>query len=188
MSGARCVADLLAELQAGQTPSYVYFWGHRQRRPDAVDPSCLSRWFPAPFEHDGVRYATAEQFMMAARAELFGDADARDRIITADTPGAARAAGRAVRGFDQAEWERARWSIVVTANREKFRSNPPLAEYLTSTGEQVLVEASPVDPVWGIGMDLNEAMHTDPSHWRGENLLGFALMEVRDSLVAESAA
>lgn len=182
MSTARSVGELVAELESGHSPDYVYFWGHRQRSPDTPDPSCLSQWFPAPFTLDGVAYRTAEHFMMAEKARLFDDERSRLKAISAESPGAAKAAGREVTGFDQAKWDDVKSALVIQANLGKFAANPRLRDYLLGTRQRVLVEASPIDPVWGIGMDLNEAMVTHPSQWRGENLLGFALMEVRDRL------
>ena len=182
MSAARSVSELVAELESGRSAKYVYFWGHRQRSPERRDPSCLSQWFPAPFTVEGVDYATAEHFMMAEKARLFGDDASRQKAIQAASPGAAKAAGREVVGFDSNRWDAAKFAAVVQANLGKFGAHADLRAYLLSTGDRVLVEASPIDPIWGIGMDLNEAMVTHPSQWRGENLLGFALMEVRDRL------
>ena len=87
-----------------------------------------------------------------------------------------------MRGFDEARWSAARREIVLLGNLKKFQQNPPLAKFLLSTGSCVLVEASPVDRVWGIGLAADDERAANPLQWRGENLLGFALMEVRDRL------
>ncbi len=144
--------------------------------------SCLSQWFEAPFELDGIRYPTAEHFMMAGKARLFADQQTCERIILAPTPDAAKKLGRQIRGFDEALWNAARFDIVVRGNMAKFSQNPALRGFLLATTDKVLVEASPVDAVWGIGLAADDPRAQDPSAWCGLNLLGFALMEVRQQL------
>jgi ribA/ribD-fused uncharacterized protein len=85
-----------------------------------------------------------------------------------------------VQGFDEAAWLEERFSIVVRANQAKFSQNPELESFLRQTGSRFLVEASPVDRIWGIGLTRDDAKANDPNLWRGLNLLGFALMQVRD--------
>ena len=87
-----------------------------------------------------------------------------------------------VQGFDEAKWQAARYDIVVRGNLAKFSQNEALRSFLLNTGERVLVEASPVDPIWGIGLAANDPLAEQPAQWRGLNLLGFALMDVRRSL------
>lgn len=122
--------------------------------------------------------------MMAGKALLFGDARAHQAILVAKGPGAAKALGREVRGFDEARWVAHRFGLVVEANLAKFSQNPPLAQFLASTGTKVLVEASPVDRIWGIGLARDHEDAERPARWRGLNLLGFALMDVRARLRA----
>jgi len=131
---------------------------------------------------DGQRYPTAEHFMMAEKAALFGDLAARARVLEAPTPGAAKALGRDVLGFDEAVWLANRFAIVVRANQAKFTQHPELGAFLKQTGSRILVEASPVDNIWGIGLAQDDARANDPSQWEGLNLLGFALMEIRRGL------
>ena len=135
---------------------------------------------------DGVRYATAEHWMMAGKARLFDDADALAKVLANDDPGAAKAAGRAVRGFDEARWLAHRFDLVVAGNHAKFAQHPVLERFLLSTGDQVLVEASPVDAIWGIGLAAGDPRAHDPAQWPGLNLLGFALMAVRERLGASA--
>jgi ribA/ribD-fused uncharacterized protein len=97
-------------------------------------------------------------------------------------PREAKALGRQVRGFDEQLWARRRFDLVVAGNVAKFGQDPALRDYLLGTGERVLVEASPCDRVWGIGMGAADDLVTSPEHWRGLNLLGFALMEARRQL------
>jgi ribA/ribD-fused uncharacterized protein len=147
-----------------------------------IGKPCLSQWWPAPFTVEGDTYPTAEHFMMSEKARLFGDEETRSKILTAPHPKAAKQLGRAVQGFDDRRWEEARFGLVVRGNLAKFGQNAPLRDFLLNTGNRVLVEASPVDRVWGIGLAANDPLAEHPEQWRGLNLLGFALMEVRGRL------
>ena len=122
--------------------------------------------------------------MMAGKARLFGDAEAERRAVAASHPKAAKAVGRTVRGFDEEVWERERFSLVADGSTHKFRQHPDLGRFLLGTGQRVLVEASPVDRVWGIGLAADDERAARPDAWRGLNQLGFALMEARSRLSA----
>lgn len=180
----RSVAELSERVERGERFKYVWFWGHRPPRGGGVGPGCFSQWWPSEFVVDGVRYATAEHWMMAGKARLFGDADAERRALEAVHPKQAKDAGRSVRGFDEAEWERHRFELVVQGSVHKFGADPRLRDYLLGTESRVLVEASPLDRVWGIGLAADDERAQDPARWRGMNLLGFALMEARQRLSA----
>ncbi len=143
---------------------------------------CFSQWFPSPFVVDQVTYATAEHWMMAGKARLFGDAEAERRAIAASHPGQAKEIGRSVRGFDDAVWRERRFELVVRGSVEKFGQHPEMRDYLLSTGVRVLVEASPVDRIWGIGVSADDERAAVPQQWEGQNLLGFALMDARRRL------
>lgn len=182
LSQARCMSDLIASLGQGYPPKYLFFWGHQPQKDGTIGKSCFSQWFDAAFTVDGTSYPTAEHFMMAEKARLFADEGSRARILSAATPAQAKKLGRGVQGFDDTTWNDARFGIVVKGNLAKFSQNPPLAEFLHQTGDRVLVEASPVDRIWGIGMAAAEAEALGPHRWPGLNLLGFALMEVRAAL------
>ncbi|GEC06443.1 hypothetical protein SSP24_40980 [Streptomyces spinoverrucosus] len=188
MEGVSGVIDsrdaLVREVRAGARIKYLHFWGHRPRPDGRIGPSCLSQWWPSPFTVDGVEYATAEHWMMAGKARLFDDAEAERRVLAAGHPAEAKKAGRLVRGFDEAVWERERFRIVAEGSVHKFAAHADLREFLLGTGERVLVEASPVDRVWGIGLAADDEAASDPERWRGPNLLGFALMEARERLRA----
>ncbi|CAL9550452.1 NADAR family protein [Streptomyces sp. enrichment culture] len=173
---------LIKQVGRGERVKYLHFWGHRPRPDGRIGASCLSQWWPSPFTVDGVRYATAEHWMMAAKARLFGDAEAERRAVEAASPAQAKRVGRLVRGFDDAVWERERYGIVVAGSLHKFGQNPELGGFLLGTGRRVLVEASPVDRVWGIGLAADDERAQDPARWRGLNLLGFALMDAREEL------
>ncbi|MFI8190353.1 NADAR family protein [Streptomyces sp. NPDC085946] len=174
--------ELRDRVRSGAKVKYLLFWGHRPHPDGRIGPSCLSQWWPSPFTVDGLAYATAEHWMMAEKARLFGDAEAERRVLAADHPSLAKKAGRLVRGFDEAAWERERFRIVVEGSVHKFSADPRLGGFLLGTGERVLVEASPVDRVWGIGLAADDEAALDPERWRGPNLLGFALMEARARL------
>ena len=175
---------LKQEVRTGARVKYLHFWGHRPLPDGRVGASCLSQWWPSPFTVDGVRYATAEHWMMAGKARLFRDAEAERLALAAEHPAEAKKAGRLVRGFDDAVWARERFRIVVEGSVHKFTAHPELRGFLLGTGERVLVEASPLDRVWGIGLAADDERVRDPSQWRGLNLLGFALMDVRGRLEA----
>jgi len=174
--------ELVASMNAGLRPKFLFFWGHTPLAGGNIGKSVFSQWFNAPFVVDQVRYPTAEHFMMAEKARLFGDEDIRSRVLAAPSPSKAKQLGRAVRGFDDARWVQARFDIVVAGNLAKFSQTPAMRDYLLSTGDRVIVEASPVDKIWGIGMAADDPHAEAPSRWKGLNLLGFALMEVREQL------
>lgn len=177
------VAALVAAIQQGLQPQYLFFWGHTPRADGQVGAGCLSQWWAAaPFEVGGVVYPTAEHFMMAEKARLFGDAVAREEILATTDPAAAKKLGRSVRGFEPTRWEQHRFDIVVRGNVAKFSQHPVLRDFLLQTGTHILVEASPLDRIWGIGLAADSPVATDPAQWRGLNLLGFALMVVRAQL------
>ena len=177
---------LQRESQAGVRNKYVFFWSHRPRVAGVVDRSCFSQWYPASFVVEGDRYGTAEHYMMAEKARLFGDEEVRARILAASSPGEVKQLGREVRGFDEARWTEARFGIVARGNQAKFAQHPELRAFLLGTGRRVLVEASPTDRVWGIGLAEQDERATDPLSWQGLNLLGFALMTVRAELSVET--
>jgi ribA/ribD-fused uncharacterized protein len=173
------VAALVEKITAGWKPDFLFFWGHRAKQHQGIGKHVLSQWWPAAFEAGGVRYATAEHFMMAEKARLFGDAERLAMILAAETPDRAKALGRKVQGFDGAVWDAAAFDIVVRGNLAKFGGNDALRGFLLATGDRVIVEASPVDAIWGIGMAETDPRAGDPAQWPGRNLLGFALMAAR---------
>ncbi|MFE3829301.1 NADAR family protein [Streptomyces sp. NPDC059092] len=184
-SSVRTQAELVERAQGGAAVKYLQFWGHTPRRDGALGTSCLSQWWPARFTVDGVEYATAEHWMMAAKARLFGDEEAEHAALGAANPALAKKAGRLVREFDESVWARERHRIVVAGSIHKFGQDAALRDFLLSTGDRVLVEASPMDRIWGIGLASDDERAADPTRWRGLNLLGFALMEARDRLRAD---
>ncbi|MFD8495252.1 NADAR family protein [Amycolatopsis sp. NPDC059657] len=160
-------------------PKFLYFWGHQGQ---GVTKACLSQWWPAGFTVDGHVYPTAEHYMMAAKAMLFDDPATAARIRNVNHPNEAKTLGRQITGFDEQRWTKHREEIVVTGNLAKFGQNADLKTFLVNTGDRILAEASPLDRIWGIGLAEDDERAADPNQWLGLNLLGFALMEVRERL------
>jgi ribA/ribD-fused uncharacterized protein len=173
---------LLAKHNAAERLKYLFFWGHQPERDGSVGKGCFSQWWLSAFTVDGTTYPTAEHWMMAEKARLFNDHEVLAKILVAGTPAQAKKLGRQVRGFVAETWEAHSFKIVVMGNYHKFSQHPDLATYLRQTNDRILVEASPFDPVWGIGMAQNNPNVENPLRWKGQNKLGFALMEVRDRL------
>ena len=143
---------------------YLHFWGHRPRPDGRLGASCLSQWWPAPFTVDGVSYATAEHWMMAGKARLFGDAEAERAVpaARASRPRRRRRGGWCA-GSTRRSGPGSGTAIVVEGSVHKFGAHPELRAYLLGTGDRVLVEASPVDRMWGIGLAADDAAAADPS-------------------------
>ena len=174
--------DLRAAARRGAELRYLPFWGHTPKRPGVADKAVLSQWFPAPFTVAGLRYPTAEHYMMAEKARLFGDAAVAEKILQNPEPGAAKALGRQIANFDEERWVAAREAIVLAGSRAKFAAHPPLRDFLLATGTKILVEASPLDCIWGAGLAHNDPRLNQPEQWPGLNLLGFVLMRLRAEL------
>ncbi|NUR91675.1 MAG: NADAR family protein [Nonomuraea sp.] len=176
------VDEAVAAERSGRRLRYLYFWGHRPARDGGLGPGCLSQWWPATFTDGGHTFASAEHYMMAHKAWLFDDDDTAARVLDARSPAQAKQLGRTVRRFDDAVWTAHRFDIVTRASIAKFGQDEDLLRYLLGTRNRVLVEASPVDRVWGIGLAADDPRAASPTSWRGLNLLGFALMAARAAL------
>jgi hypothetical protein len=153
---------------------YIFFWSEWP-----------SNWEQSPFTIDGQRYGCVEQWMMAEKARLFGDAETERRIMEASHPKEQKALGRAVKGYIDGTWAKVRYGVVLMGTLEKYRQNADLREKLLATGDLTFVEASPYDTVWGIGMRADAEGADDPSRWKGQNLLGRAITEARGILRVE---
>lgn len=164
--------------QVVETATMVLFW---------QPPAVFGQWTPSPFVIDGQTYNCAEQYMMAEKARLFGDEATRARILATDSPREHKALGRTVANFDRATWQDACLDIVVRGNLAKFTQNPEMRAALLATGDKLLVEASPMDRIWGVGLRADDPRIHDRGQWPGQNLLGEALMRVRAELRASPA-
>ena len=154
-----------------ETGQFLLFWG-----------GWPSQWSPARFEVDGVTYNCCEQFMMAEKARVFGDEEALRKILAAKSPRDQKAIGRTVQDFNERTWNGVCRGIVYIGNLARFSQGPHLGGLLLKTGERSIVEASPTDPIWGIGLAQDDPDALRPDQWRGRNWLGIALMQVRDTL------
>jgi len=160
------------------TPPFTFFF---------TEASPFSQWYRCAFTVDGVTFNCAEQFMMHGKARLFDDAETAARILDADHPRTHKALGRKVRDFDDRVWRKHREAIVLAGNRAKFTQNEELRATLVATAGTTLVEASPYDRIWGIGLAAKDPRALDPAQWRGQNLLGVILTRLRDELLGGSA-
>lgn len=175
-------SQLQKEAADGKNQNFFLFWGHQLSKDGSINKSCFSQWWMTEFWSIANHYCCMEQFMMAQKAELFGDENIQQQILESKDPKQIKAFGRKVQGFDQALWDKAKYSIVLNGNWCKFSQNRDLRDFLLATGDSVLVEASPYDAIWGIRLSADSQDAQNPLKWRGQNLLGFALMEVRDEL------
>jgi len=171
-----------AAYEAGTMPELYIFWGHRPSKDGSITRSCFSQWWMSDFFFGGKPFCCMEQCMMLGKAKLFRDEEAQEKIQCCTDPKKIKALGRTVRPFDAQLWDRVKYPLVLTGNYNKFVQNPALRQFLLSTGDSILIEASPYDCIWGIGLSADDPRTQDPRQWRGSNLLGFALMEVRDEI------
>lgn len=161
---------------------FLFFWGHQPSKNGTITKTCFSQWWVSSFIVDGIVYKTAEHWMMAKKAELFDDKEVFDKILDCKSPEEAKKLGREVRNYDNDKWLSNRFQIVKEGNFHKFIQNQSLKKFLLDSKDRILVEASPVDAIWGIGMASDNEDSNNPNKWKGLNLLGFALMEVRDEI------
>lgn len=166
-------------IEENKENEFIFFWGHQPSKDGTITKTCFSQWWLSSFVVNEVTYESAEHWMMAKKAELFGDEKQLKNIISDPNPANAKKYGRKVKDFDPLIWEEKAYQIVVEGNLHKFSQNAELGKFLLSTRDKVIVEASPFDSIWGIGTDKHLV---DPKEWKGTNLLGFALMEVREEL------
>ena len=154
--------------------SFVFFWS-----------GPFSQWYKSEFTLYGVEYNCAEQYVMAMKATMFGDFDSRNQIMATRDPSKQKAIGRKVSGFDADKWSEVAKKFVYEANMAKF-SSKSLKKVLLETGDKEIVEASPYDTIWGIGLGPDDPDRFDKSKWRGTNWLGEVLMQVREAIRKEN--
>ncbi len=152
--------------------NYYLFWKHQ-----------FGQWTIRDIvDLDGMVYNCCEQYMMYKKAQLFKDEVTAQKILDEDDPALQQKLGKRVVGFKKEVWDQYKVSIVWQANYLKFTQHEDLQNRLLETDPQILVEASPYDRIWGVGLGANNELITDESNWRGENLLGKVLSSVRDLL------
>ena len=173
--------NLIRDFNSKKKLKFLFFWGHTENI-DKTTKACFSQWYNCKFIVDEITYHTAEQYMMAQKALLFNDNEIFNEIMRANHPKEYKELGRKIKNFSEAKWNESKYQIVLKGNIAKFSQNGKLKAFLLNTGTKILVEASPYDKIWGIGLSANEENIENPLTWKGENLLGFALMEVRDLL------
>ena len=156
------------------TDDYVFFWG-----------SEFSNWSPSIFWYAGQRFHNSEQAFMWEKASFFGDDKMRDEIQKETNPKYVKALGRKVKGYDDTAWTIHSFGFMFSVNFAKYKQSEILKELLLSTGDRTLVEASPYDRIWGIGIGKDDDDCLDENKWKGMNLLGKALMQVRKQLKEE---
>lgn len=154
---------------------YTFFWS-----------GPFSQWCHSPFTLDGLQFATAEQYMMYRKATLFDDTTIAKLIMATHDPRVQKKLGRAVSPYDDAKWLAIAEDVVYYGNRAKFTQNAVLHAALMATEGTVLVEASPYDTRWGIGLAADDPRALDRSQWLGDNRLGSILTRLRDDLLRGS--
>lgn len=173
---------LRRECREGKHHRFVFFWKPTPQPDGNLGEGCLGQWWPSDFTVDGVGYCCAEQYMMAGKARMFGDDEMLAAILKTRDPKRMKALGRKVKNFQKEVWDARCRRLVLEGNLAKFGQDPALTDYLLGTGDSILVEASPLDRIWGIGLGAKSPDAGDPMKWRGQNLLGFALTQARDIL------
>jgi len=153
------------------TDKYVFFWG-----------SEFSNWYDCKFRYRDIIFFNSEQAFMWVKATYFGDMEIAEKILKTPSPDQCKRLGRKVKNFNAEKWLKEGYYVMVAVNLAKFGQNPKLKEILLSTGDKIIVESSPYDQIWGIGLYHNDDRILDEKNWRGQNLLGKALMEVREIL------
>ena len=160
-------------------PEFIFFWKHYNNK-KFLTKSCLSQFFPCKFKSNDIEYNCAEQYMMSEKAKLFKDEETYQLILKETSPDKIKRLGRQIKNFNNREWDKNKLNIILQGNILKFSQNEDLKKFLIETGDKILVEASPYDKIWGIGLDQNNPDSSNPLKWNGINLLGFSLMQVRD--------
>lgn len=142
----------------------------------------LSNWYPCRFTVDGVEFSSMEQYMMYKKAVYFGDKATAEKILETGDVAEIKALGRLVANYNESYWNGIRQIVVFTGLLAKFTQNDDLKAQLTATGNAVLAECAVRDTIWGIGLSMKDPNRFHAEKWRGQNLLGYALMMVRERL------
>ncbi|HTF20598.1 MAG TPA: NADAR family protein [Chryseolinea sp.] len=176
------LAWLKQTYDSGNRPEFLFFADAPTEPSDSFGHAMLTQWYPSGFSVQNDRYLHAAHWMMVKKARLFDDGEAASDLLALKEDQEIMTRGRQIVGFDQKRWDAHKFSIVVEGNLHKFSQHQSLHKYISGTHPLVLTEANPNDRVWGIGLPESAPGAMNPHHWKGLNLLGFALMEVRDIL------
>lgn len=150
---------------------FAFFWG-----------GTMSQWARSKFVIDGVEFNTCEQYMMYKKALMFHDYDIAKQIMESEHPREQKALGRKVDNFNKEHWEKYCRDIVYDGNMAKFSQNPDMLDELMFTVGKTIVEASPKDAIWGIGLAADDPLAQGRETWKGTNWLGEAIERVREEL------
>lgn len=142
----------------------------------------LSNWYPSIFALNGITFSSIEQYMMYRKAVCFGDEKVVAQILATEDVAEIKALGRLVSGYDENLWNGVRQIVVYEGLLAKFSQNSDLREQLKDTGQAFLAECAVKDRIWGVGLSMHDPNRLDRAKWRGQNLLGYALMMVRERL------
>ena len=156
-----------------KTDKFTFFWKSNE---------CFSNWYMSPFTKDGKTFNCSEQCFMYQKALLFDDQEIAQKILEAKHPRDQKALGRKVKNFDNDIWSKMSKTLMYEVNKLKFTQTPGLLKQLMDTGNTEICETSPYDAIWGIGMDDNHPDVNDKSKWKGQNLLGEVLTQLREDL------
>jgi ribA/ribD-fused uncharacterized protein len=157
---------------------YLFFWKQTEK-----PYGCFSNWYISHFTLDGIKFNCVEQYMMWKKAKLFNDDAKANEILSVLNPWEHKAKGREVKNFDVNTWDKICKKVVYDACKAKFEQNPDLLDILLDTDGKILVEASPTDIIWGIGLSADDKRALIKDTWRGKNYLGEVLTKLRDDLI-----
>lgn len=142
----------------------------------------LSNWYLSDFVIGGKSFSSMEQYMMYSKAKVFKDEEIAKKILLTSDVAQIKALGRQVSNYDESTWNGVRQIIVYEGLLAKFNQNDDLKDKLKSTGDSVLAECAVKDSIWGIGLSMKDPNRLNKNEWKGKNLLGYALMMVREHL------
>lgn len=146
------------------------------------DNGYLSNWYPSKFTVDDVNFSSMEQYMMYKKAVCFRDKDTADRILATNDVAEIKALGRLVADYNESYWNGVRQIVVFEGLIAKFSQNKDLKKLLKATENAILAECAVKDRIWGIGLSMKDSERFEIDKWKGQNLLGYALMMVRERL------